>query len=139
MKHITFLSSSKPLHPFESLNLCWRVTFNFNQLTTKELTTFTYTETMSGPGQMCSTVTPTSPNMSSQRLDQALSSIVSELTVSERSTSRWRARHTTARDDRVSSTAMGLVAMGFISLVMLFILGVDAVALYRRQFEGVGG
>ena len=95
-----------------------------------EVTTLTFTQTVSASTQACSTATP-AYNISSKHMDEVISSLVSELTVDGRSTSRSKARYTSAPDDRMSCRAMGSVALGFILVVLLFIVAADASAWLR--------
>ncbi|GFS12511.1 hypothetical protein ElyMa_001372800 [Elysia marginata] len=99
-----------------------------------EVSTFTLTQTISAPSQACATPAPVY-NLTSEKLDEAVSSIVSELTINERSTSRARARYTSAPDDRASSRTMGAVSMGFIFIVLMLVLAIDAPTLFLAVKE----
>ena len=90
-----------------------------------DMETITKTETVSASSPVCPTKVPVY-NLTSKNVDDAVSSIVSELSINERSTSRSRAKYKSAPDDRVSSQTMGLISMGFILMVMLLILAIDA-------------
>ncbi|KAK3749803.1 hypothetical protein RRG08_063087 [Elysia crispata] len=90
-----------------------------------DIETITKTQTVSAASSVCPTQA-TVYNLTSKNIDLAVSSIVSELSINERSTSRSRAKYKSAPDHRVSSQTMGLISMGFILMVMLLILAIDA-------------
>ena len=98
------------------------------------MVTLTYTQTAD---QLCPSSSTPAFNLSSQEVDEAVSAIVSELIIDERSTSRSKARYTSAPDHRVSSRTMGGLAMGFIFIVMLLILAMDAPTMFIALKEKV--
>ncbi|RUS87762.1 hypothetical protein EGW08_004508 [Elysia chlorotica] len=107
-----------------------------------KMKTITKTESVSeAPSANCASIAPVHvyPNLTTKKLDEAVSSIVSELTINERSTSRARARYTSAPDDRTSSRTMGCLAMGFILMVMLLILAIDAPTMLMALKDKVDG
>ncbi|GFN99245.1 hypothetical protein PoB_002575100, partial [Plakobranchus ocellatus] len=69
-------------------------------------------------------------NLTREEIDQAVSSIVSELRIDVKATSKARAKLQSAPDSRVSSQAMGLVSLIFIGMVMLLIFSIDATNIY---------
>ncbi|GFO37495.1 hypothetical protein PoB_006400000 [Plakobranchus ocellatus] len=94
-----------------------------------EVSTFTYTATASVPTHTCASQASVN-NQTREEIEQAVSSIVSELRIDVQATSKARAKFKSAPDSRVSSQAMGVVSLAFIGIVMLLIFSIDAPNIY---------